>query len=119
MNSKNPVPAFKIRISGRILDYRIGKKVDLKEVENFFSKNYKVVKIWSGGRHILGYLEKGKKQLFLKLATSEGIGAVTQNEFKWNEQFNNHAKSAKFLVPKNFSCGYYQNFFYYVCEKIE
>ncbi|OGD89388.1 hypothetical protein A2693_01880 [Candidatus Curtissbacteria bacterium RIFCSPHIGHO2_01_FULL_40_12] len=119
MNSKNPVPAFKIRISGKILDYRIGKKVDLKEVENFFSKNFQVQKIWSGGRHVLGYLEKGGKRLFLKLSTSEGIGAVTKNEYRWNELFNSYVKSSKFFVPKNFSCGFYQNLFYHICERFE
>jgi len=70
--------AFKIRVDGKILDYRLGKNLNLDDVKNFFSKKYKVKKLWQGARHVLGELEKSNQKLFLKLSTTEGIGAVTK-----------------------------------------
>ena len=57
--------AFKIGVDGKILDYRLGKNLNLDDVKNFFSKKYKVKKLWQGARHVLGELEKSNQKLFL------------------------------------------------------
>lgn len=114
--------AFQIKIDGKILDYRLGKKLDLNKVKRFFIKKYNVRRIWSGGRHILGILEKNNKKLFLKLSTTEGISAVTKNEYEWNEQFNKLVSRQKsnFWVPKNEDCGLYNDqLFYLITDKFE
>lgn len=74
------ISAFKIKVDGKVLDYRLGCDLNLDKVREFFEKKYKVVKIWQGGRHVLGVLEKGGREYFLKLATTEGISAVTKVE---------------------------------------
>lgn len=84
----NKLKAFQVRTKGQVLDYRLGQELNLNEVRAFFEKRYIVKKLWSGGRHILGILEKNNKSSFLKLSTTEGISAVTKNEYNWNEQFN-------------------------------
>lgn len=112
--------AFQIIVSGKTLDYRLGKKLNLDQVKAFFKKKYQVRKIWSGGRHVLGILEKDNKELFLKLATTEGISAVTRNEYNWNEQFNRliSRKVSNFRVPKNRDCGVYEDkLFYLITDK--
>lgn len=86
--------AFQIKVNSKILDYRLEGKLDLNQVKTFFEKKFTVKKLMFGGRHVLGILEKDHKELFLKLATTEGISAVTQNEYHWNEQFNK-------LVPRS------------------
>ncbi len=114
--------AFQIMVGGRIFDYRLGENLDLELIKTFFQKKYTVKKIWSGGRHVLGILEKDKKTLFLKLATSEGISEVTKNEYNWNEQFNKliPRKQSDFWVPQNIECGIYNSkFFYLITDKFE
>ncbi len=112
--------AFKINVNGKILDYRVGQKLDLVKVTNFFNTRYRVKKIWSGGRHILGILEKSHRKYFLKLSTSEGISAVTNHEHKWNEIFNQQFPGSKFRVPQNFDNGYFNDkLFYLITEKFE
>lgn len=114
--------AFQINVAGKVLDYRLGKLLDLDQVRAFFEKRYKVAKIGSGGRHILGILEKNDKNLFLKLATTEGISAVTRNEYEWNEQFNNlvSRQISNFWVPKNEDCGLYNDkLFYLITDKFD
>lgn len=113
--------SFKIRVGGKILDYHLGKELDLKKVKYFFRKKYKVVQLWSGGRHILGILEKGGEIFFLKMATTEGISEVTKNEYNWNEQFNKLVprKASNFWVPQNKDCGEYNKLFYLVTDRFE
>src|SRR3989344_7081651 len=114
--------AFKIRVGQRVLDYRLGKDLNLDEVRNFFSRKYKVKNLWQGPRHVLGELEKSDKNLFLKLSTTEGIGAVTKNEYNWNEEFNSQIKRPRsnYWVPKNYGCGFYKNtLFYLITDKLE
>ncbi len=114
--------AFQITVNGKKLDYRLGKKLNLDQVKTFFEKKYVVRKLWSGGRHVLGILEKGNKILFLKLATTEGISAVTKNEYNWNEQFNKlvSRQVSDFQVPQNEECGTYKDkFFYLITEKFD
>ncbi len=114
--------AFKVKVGEKILDYRLGQVLDLDNVKKFFEKKYKVPKIWPGGRHVLGHLEKGKHKLFLKLSTSQGISAVTRVEHDWNFEFNKLVPRAKsnFWVPENFESGVYQNgLFYLVTERFE
>ena len=113
--------AFEIKASGKSLDYRVGKKLDLADVRAFFERKYEVLKIWEGGRHVLGEINNGGQDLFLKLATSEGISEVTKVEYRWNETFNKQAgRKFSFWVPINFDCGLYKNkFFYLVTDKFE
>ncbi|MBI3103659.1 hypothetical protein HYZ05_01840 [Candidatus Daviesbacteria bacterium] len=94
----------------------MGKELDLDNIKSFFDKHYSVKKLWSGGRHILGILGKEDKTLFLKLATTEGISAVTENEYRWNEQFNKliSRKTSNFWVPQNKDCGLYQDKLFYL-----
>ncbi len=112
--------AFQIKVNDKTLDYRLGAELNLNQVKTFFEKKYIVRKLWSGGRHILGILEKDHKELFLKIATTEGISAVTQNEYRWNEQFNRliPRKLSNFWVPQNYDCGIYKNkLLYLITEK--
>ncbi|MBI2018393.1 phosphotransferase [Candidatus Daviesbacteria bacterium] len=114
--------AFQIKVNGRVLDYRLGKKLDLGKTKAFFEKRYLIKKLWSGGRHILGILEKGNKVLFLKLATTEGISTVTKNEYRWNEQFNKLVSRSvsNFWVPQNKDCGLYKDkLFYLITDKFD
>src|SRR3989344_6997172 len=118
----NNLKAFQIKVNGRVLDYRLCKELDLDQARAFFEKRCLIKKLWSGGRHILGILEKGDKVLFLKLATTEGISAVTKNEYKWNEQFNKLAprRLSNFWVPKNKDCGLYKDkLFYLITDKFD
>ena len=103
--------AFKIRIDGKILDYRLGNDLNLDDVKNFFGRKFKVKKLWQEPRHVLGEVEKSDKKLFLKLSTTEGIGAVTKNEYNWNEEFNSQIKrsTSNYWIPKNYDCGLYQD----------
>src|SRR3990167_1879012 len=114
--------AFKIRVGGKILNYRLGKNLNLEDVKKYFRKKYKVKKLWQGPRHVLGELEKSNQELFLKLSTTEGIGAVTKNEYRWNEEFNSQIKRPKsnYWVPKNYDCGLYQNkLFFLITDKLK
>ncbi len=109
--------AFDIKVNGKILDYRISAKLNLKKVEAFFEKKYKVHKLWQESRHVLGIVEKDGKELFLKLSTTEGIGAETEIEYKWNDEFNKLvSRQNNFWVPINFEQGFYNNLFYFTSD---
>ena len=116
---RKELEAFKIKIGNRILDYRLGQKLDLNKIISFFEKKYKVKKIWSGDRHILGILEKFQKEYFLKLSTSEGISFFGKREYKWNEIFNNKISHSEFQVPRNLESGYFEKLFYQITEKFD
>ncbi|OGH08077.1 MAG: hypothetical protein A2171_01230 [Candidatus Levybacteria bacterium RBG_13_35_9] len=114
--------AFEIKVNGKVLDYRKTIKLDLEQVKNFFEeKNYIVKKIWQRERHVLGILQKNDKNMFLKLATTEGIGAVTQIDYNWNRQFNDIvSRKTDFWVPQNIESGFYKNkLFYMIIEYFE
>ncbi len=121
--AQNDLEAFKIKAHGKILDYRLGAELELDKVRDFFEMKYKVNDIWSNGsRHVLGSIEHGSKNLFLKLSTTEGVSAVTETEYNWNEQFNKLVPrdSSHFWVPQNYDSGYYKNnLFYIVTEKFD
>lgn len=114
--------SFKININGKILDYRLGKKLNLDEVRAFFAKKYTVKELWLDQRHVLGVLEKNGVEFFLKLATTEGISIVTKIEFSWNEEFNElvEREYSSFWVPKNYESSLYDNrLFYLITDKFE
>ena len=114
--------AFKIKVGKKILDYRLGENLNLDDVKNYFSRKYKVKKLWQGPRHVLGEVEKSDKNLFLKLSTTEGISTVTKNEYNWNEEFNSQIKrpNSDYWVPKNYDCGMYQDkLFFLITDKLE
>ena len=113
--------AFEVRANGKVLDYRLGKDLDLEEVGKFFRKNYNVKKIWQEKRHVVGILEKNNVHYFLKLAPTEGISVVTQIEADWNDEFNKLvARTTEFWVPNNFDRGFYkQGLFYLITDYFE
>ena len=113
--------AFEIKVGGKSLDYRVPHKLDLDDVRRFFEKRYEVVKIWQGGRHVLLDVKKDGRNLFLKLATSEGISAVTKVEYDWNNAFNGQIdRKLQFWVPKNVEYGFFKSkLFYIVTDKFE
>ncbi len=106
--------SFKIRLGNKIFDYRLGEDFFLKKIKSFFQKIYQVKKLWKGPRHVLGILIKNNQIYFLKLATSEGISVVTQNEYYWNNYFNNYSEDIRYLVPKNYDSGLYENKYFYL-----
>ncbi|MDD5415601.1 MAG: hypothetical protein PHE48_01190 [Candidatus Daviesbacteria bacterium] len=106
--------SFKVRAGNKTFDYRSGKKLNLNQVKLFFQKNYQVKKLWNGNRHVLGILTKSDVGYFLKLSTSEGISAVTKNEYKWNDYFCKYTEVSNYFVPKNHDRGYYQKKYFYL-----
>ena len=107
--------AFEVKANGQVLDYRVSQNLDLDKVRGFFSKGYKVLKIWQQSRHVLGILEKNENKLFLKLATTKGISAVTQIDYNWNKEFNNLvSRDANFWVPQNIDSGFYEDSLFYM-----
>lgn len=106
--------SFKIYKGKKILDYRSGENLDLETVRDYFQKNYNVIKIWQGARHILGLLEKDGIEYFLKLSTSEGISIVTENEYKWNNFFHKNLLNRNFTVPQNYQKGFFKKKYYYL-----
>lgn len=110
---------FRVKKNGKILDYRVGQKLDLGLVKNFFSQSYAVIKLWQEKRHVVGWVKKNGREFFLKLSTTEGIGVRTETEKVWNYEFNKHSTSQNFLVPKNFEDGYYNGLYYVVMGKFD
>jgi hypothetical protein len=105
--------AFKINVDGRELDYRNGNRLDLDHIRVFFeNKGYILNKLIPQERHICAIVtnpELSSDPFFLKLATSEGIGVFSENEFFWNE-----ATSSKLPVPKNYARGYFKKDLFYL-----
>lgn len=106
--------SFKVISGKKILDYRLGERLNLHKIKLFFQRSYTVKKIWNGGRHVLGILTKNNKTYFLKLSTSEGISIVTKTEQAWNDYFNNHFSNTIYRVPKNHYSGFYQDKYFYL-----
>lgn len=106
--------SFKVRLEDKILDYRLGERLNLDKIKSFFQRNYHVKKLWNGSRHVLGILVKNNVDYFLKLSTSEGISVVTKNEYHWNDYFNNHFSGTDYCVPKNYDSGLYQDKYFYL-----
>ncbi len=111
--------AFKVIRNGKALDYRVGKDLDLEEVEQFFKKSYEVKKLWNEKRHVVGILEKENKKYFLKLATTEGISIRSETEKIWDEEFNKYNIKSNFKVPKIYDSGYYSGLLYFVTDFFE
>lgn len=111
--------AFTIKIGDKILDYRLGQNLDLRKFQKHLeNKGYVVEKLWNEKRHNVGQISKDKTKLFVKLATSEGMSRLTENEFEWNKQFNkqNSREKSNFWVPINFDSGYFESLFYLVTD---
>lgn len=111
--------AFKVIKNGKMLDYRVGKDLDLEEVEQFFKKSYEVKKLWNEKRHVVGILKMKNKKYFLKLATTEGISIRSETEKIWDEEFNKYNSKPKFSVPKIYDLGYYNGLLYFVTDFFE
>lgn len=107
--------SFKVRSNGKILDYRLGEKLNLSKIKSFFQRSYNVKKLWHGSRHVLGILTKNNMDYFLKLSSGEGISVVTKNEYAWNNYFNKYlSKNNHYIVPRNRSSGLYENKYFYL-----
>ncbi len=107
--------AFKVAKDGQVYDYRIPQQLTLTDVTNFFSAKYKVSDLKQVGRHVTGILNDGKQDLFLKLSTTKGISIITQNEYKWNEEFGKN-ENPRFEVPHNVTFGEYNGLYYFLTE---
>lgn len=112
--------AFEIEVDGKLFDYRIGGSLDLNRVRTFFSRSYDVDKLTNAGRHVIGTLKKDGSAYFLKLATTEGISAVTRNEYLWNDVFlaEHPRDTSEFFVPKNEEDGMYDSKLYYMITDV-
>ena len=111
----NTKKAFQVTANGKSFDYRLGKTLDLDAVRIFFEKKgYKVAVLTNAGRHVVGELQKNYIDYFLKLALSSGISILTENEFRWNQEYNLKSKSDRFIVPQNIESGFYQDGFFYL-----
>lgn len=107
--------SFKVRLEDKILDYRLGEKLNLDKIKSFFQSSYNVKKLWNGNRHVLGILAKNNVDYFLKLSSSEGISVVTENEYYWNNYFNQYApRNTHYIVPQNYSSGLYEGKYFYL-----
>lgn len=113
--------AFEIKVNGKVLDYRIAGSLDLDEVRKFFQEKYVIKNLRQEGRHVLGILEHNGKEVFLKLATTEGISQISKIEFNWNEQVYKYLKeNYKFSVPQNIDSGFYKdNLFYFIAKYLD
>lgn len=111
--------AFTIKVGDKLLDYRFGQKVNLQAFSKHLqTKGYVVEKLWNEKRHVVGIVNKSNEKLFVKLATSEGMSRLTENEFEWNKQFNelNPRANSNFWAPQNFDSGYFANLFYLITD---
>lgn len=108
--------SFKIRSGNKILDYRLGEKLDTDRVKIFFQKKgYQFKDLGDVRRHVTGILVKGSISYFLKLSTSEGMSVVTKHEYNWNNYFNKYfPKNLPYCVPRNFDKGLYQGKYFYI-----
>lgn len=111
--------AFKVKKDGKVLDYRRAEPLNLDTVRKYFSKKFDVVDVRQPGRHVIIAVEKNAYEYIIKLASTEGIGARTETEKVWNEEFNKHSKSKDFRVPNNLDDGYYNGLYYLIVEKFE
>ncbi len=107
--------AFKVTKDGQVYDYRVPHQLNIADVTNFFSTKYKVSDLKQTGRHVTGILNDGKQDLFLKLSTTKGISIITQNEYKWNEEFGKN-ETSRFEVPHNVTFGEYNELYYFLTE---
>lgn len=114
--------AFEVEAGGKKLDYRVGQELDLDEVRSIFERDYVVEKLWQGGRHVLGHLKRDEEAFFLKIATTEGIGALSQTEAAWNDAYHTAVSpddTSSFRVPSNRDQGFYQDqLFYLITDRI-
>lgn len=111
--------AFQIKVDGKLLDYRLGHKVNLNAFSNHLTtKEYKVIKLWQEKRHAVGIIEKNNIEYFVKLSTSGGINKTTQNEFLWNEKFNqeNPRENSDYWVPENIDSGYFEKLYFMITD---
>ena len=111
--------AFKIVKNGKILDYRRSEVLDLDKIRRDFSKKFEVVDVRQPGRHIIITIGKNGREYIIKLATTEGIGARSETEKIWNDEFNKYSKSLDFRVPNNLGDGNYCGLYYLIIEKFD
>lgn len=112
--------AFKVKRGGKKFDYRVGQNLPLAKIKKYLEETYRTKKLWQGKRHVLGIIQIKGRQAFLKLSTTPGISIRTETERVWNDQVNRYNQDPNFVVPKNISCGYYENkLFYMITEYFE
>ncbi len=102
-------------------DHVTEQKLNLEEVGRYFeSKGYKVQKLEQPWRHIVGLLKFENEKLFLKLASTSGIGERTINEAEWDKNTNTVWKKyiTTFKTPKLFDEGYFQDRYWFIGEYV-
>jgi len=111
--------AFKVIKNGKVLDYRIGQKLNAEEIRAEFSKKYNVIDLTQGHRHVIGTLGHGNEKYILKLSTTEGISARTESEKLWNDEFNRTSTRPEFRVPKTIEDGEFKGLYYIITESFD
>lgn len=115
--------AFEVVKNGKPYDYRVGVTLDLTQISQFFQhRGYDVLSCTHGARHALVRLSKNNMSFFAKVATSQGINILTENEAQWNNQFHKLSADTRFVVPENIETGYMQigdaHYFYLVTTEL-
>lgn len=101
---------------GRPLRYREGKNFDTAPfILLLQTKGYESGPLSFQGRHIGGEVSNGGKRFYVKLATTEGMSVLTENEHEWNRQFNQlvSREASDLWVPTAVDAGYYQDVLFY------
>lgn len=111
--------AFKIKKDEKILDYRKAATLDIDKVKKHFGQKFNLIDLKQENRHVIGTIEYKSKNYILKLSTTEGIGARTETEKLWNDEFNKYSRNRLLRVPINFEDGYYEGLYYIIIEKFE
>ena len=99
----------------------IVEKLSLEEVgRHFESLGYKVIKLEQPWRHMTGLVKFENEKLFVKMATTAGIGERTKNETAWNRNMNSvwNKYATTFKSPKPFDEGYFQDRYWFVGEYV-
>ena len=95
--------------------------MNLEEVGRYLeSKGYKVQKLEQPWRHVVGLVKFENEKLFVKMASTPGIGDRTINEAAWNRNTNSVLKKyiTTFKTPKLFDEGYFQDKYWFIGEYV-
>jgi len=100
-------------------DHVTVEKLNLEEVGRYFDNlGYKVKKLEQPWRHVMGEVLFENEKLFLKLASTPGIGERTANEAAWNKNANTVWKKyiSTFKTPKMFDEGFCEGKYWFIDE---
>jgi len=101
-------------------NYRDAEDLNKEKIKSFFeNKGYKVTNIKQPWRHFVAILEKDGQKHFLKMASGPGIAERTKNEVQFNKEVFKLVQKNKidyFNVPEIITEGYYQKYYYFICQ---